>query len=362
VDDEELFLQSIQRILHKHSLTWRMDFVGNVEAALYELHRQSFDVVVTDIKMPGRDGFDLISTMKNDPSIRDIPIIVLTGSNEKYLKSQALKLGATDLLNKPIDSTELIARIQNTLNLKKYEDQIREQNKTLEERVKERTAELEDARLDILWRLAKAGELRDDDTGNHVVRVANYCRILANKMGLPQERVQMIYLTSPLHDIGKIGIPDRILLKRGELSPSQKEIMQRHCELGADILMNPPTMLLSFFERGKDVIYETKSQKNPLLNLAALTALTHHEWWDGSGYPQRLSRQEIPLESRIVAIADVYDALRSTRPYKPAYAPEQTMTIMRAEAKQHFDPQLFSIFEQSCDDFHFIWETGKDEG
>ncbi len=359
VDDEKIFLEGIRRILYKYSQNWNMGFVYSVDEALQELQNGKYDIVITDIKMPGKDGFDLISILKNSPSTRDIPIIVLTGSNENQLKSQALNLGATDLLNKPLDSSELVARIQNTINLKFYEDQIRNQNKILEEKVKERTSELEDARMDILWRLAKAGEHRDDTTGRHVVRVAYYCRILASRLGLSQDCIRLLYMTSPLHDIGKIGIPDRILLNTGELSPPQKVFMRRHCEIGADILTNRPTMLLSYMELENEHIDESKSKKNPLLKQAALIALSHHEWWDGSGYPQQLYGENIPLESRIVAIADVYDALRSKRSYKPAYSPEQTMEIMKTEAENHFDPHIFAVFEQNIDEFHSIWEISQ---
>jgi putative two-component system response regulator len=361
VDDEKSFLQSIQRILHKYSQGWNLGFVNSVDEALQELQNEKYDVVVTDIKMPGKDGFDLISILKNKSTSHDIPIIVLTGSDENQLKTQALNLGATDLLNKPLDPAELIARIQNTLNLKFFEDQIKNQNKILEEKVKERTAELENARMDIIWRLAKAGEHRDDATGSHVVRVANYCRLLAMRLGLTQEDIRLIYLTSPLHDIGKIGIPDRILLKRGELSSSQKVFMQRHCEMGADILTNRPTMLLSFMDWEDDIMTASNSKQNPLIKLAASTALTHHEWWDGSGYPQKLSGEDIPLESRIIAIADVYDALRSVRPYKPAYSPEQTLEVMKSEAVNHFDPHIFTVFEQNVDEFQSIWEKSQND-
>ena len=356
VDDEINFLSSIQRILRISTRYWDEFFASSADEALVEVQTGKIDVVVTDIHMPGKDGFDLIRAMQANPATLDIPIIVLTGSGETHLKSKALTLGATDLLNKPIDSTELFARIQNTLKLKLFQDQIKNQNKILEERVRERTAELEDARLDILWRLAKAGEQRDDDTGNHVVRVANYCRLLAGRLGLAPEHTRLIFLTSPLHDIGKIGIPDRILLKRGRLTMTQKETMNRHSEIGADILLSHPNILTSFLEWDTTGSTTWKPQDNPLLKLAASIASTHHEWWDGSGYPRRLSGESIPLESRIVAIADVYDALRSPRSYKPAFSPERTLKIMRKEAKNHFDPKIFAIFEGVVDDFHMIWE------
>lgn len=361
VDDEILFLEGVQRLLHKYSQKWNLGFVCSVDEALRKLQIEYFDVIVTDIKMPSKDGFELITVLKNEESTKNIPIIVLTGSNESNLKSKALNLGATDLLNKPLDPTDLVARIQNAINLKLYEDQIRDQNKILEERVKERTVELENARLDILWRLAKAGEYRDDDTGNHVVRVANYCRLLARGLGLNNEYIRKIYLTSPLHDIGKIGIPDRILLKRGELSHTQKHFIQRHCEMGADILTNHPTVLLSFIEYENETPVELNYQQNPLLQLAASIALTHHEWWDGSGYPYHLSGEEIPLESRILTIADVYDALRSKRSYKKPYSLQQTLAIMKSEAPMHFDPEIFRIFEKVAVEFDSIWEVVRNK-
>jgi putative two-component system response regulator len=241
------------------------------------------------------------------------------------------------------------------LRLKAYQDEIKAQNVLLDQKVKERTAELEYARLDLIWRLGKAAEYRDTDTGNHVVRVGYCCKVLAEALGMDHKFTERIFLTSPLHDIGKIGIPDNILLKQGKLNSEEWEIMKQHCAIGADILRQDR---VKWATRAiyRDLFKRPASPKsdNPFLKMAETITMTHHERWDGTGYPSGLSENYIPIESRIVAIADVYDALSSKRPYKPRFKDSKVIGIMRENNGCHFDPEVFSHFEKSLGLFRDI--------
>ncbi len=236
VDDEPSVLDAIQRMLHSELESWELCLAADADQALQELHGADFDTVVCDVRMPGTSGLELLEVLRRTDRTRDLPVIMLTGVEEPDLKRQALDLGATDLLNKPADQDELIARIRSALRLKSYQDNLKAQNEILEATVSKRTAELAHSHMDIIWRLGKAAEYRDEDTGNHVARVGCYCRVMAETLGLPRDRVEMIFLASPLHDIGKIGIPDHVLLKPETLTPREWSIMQRHCEIGARIL------------------------------------------------------------------------------------------------------------------------------
>jgi response regulator RpfG family c-di-GMP phosphodiesterase len=334
---------------------WEMYFVPGVKEALEILRTKEIDVVISDISMPVRDGFDLLSTIRNTKDTHDIPFLMLTGLDETGLKRKALDLGATDLLNKPAHREDLIARIKNMLRLKDYQDKIKAQNAFLDLKVKKRTVELEFTRLELIWRLGRAAEYRDTDTGNHVIRVGYYCKVLAEELGMPPGFIESIFLTSPLHDIGKIGIPDRILLKQGKLSSPEWKIMKQHCEIGADILRQD-TIKWTPSATWQDLFSKPVSAKsdNPFLKMAKTITLTHHEHWNGNGYPNGLSGNDIPVESRIVAIADVYDALFSKRPYKTRYKNSKVMEIMRQSNGSQFDAEVFGSFEKVLDLFRDI--------
>lgn len=347
VDDQPQFLDVIRRMLRKQQEVWDIRFALSVDEALEEMDKTSFDVVISDARMPDKDGFQLLRTLREFKKTRDVPVIILTGDGEPTLKRNALDLGATDLLNKPINLEDLLARIRSVLQLKSYQDQLKAQNEILENRVRERTSDLEESRREILWRLAKAGEYRDDDTGEHVARVACYCRAIAQELGMGRDFVDMIFLTSPLHDIGKIGVPDEILLKRGKLTPNERTIVERHSALGADILSEKSMAMAAWlaWQEGSPPSNHARNE-NPLLKMASSIAMTHHERWDGAGYPQGSAGKDIPIESRIVALSDVYDALGSVRPYKPAYPEDKVLAIMQDEAGRHFDPEVFTAFER----------------
>jgi putative two-component system response regulator len=363
VDDEPAILRVFGRILRDQAKMWDMHFALSVDEALEKIVGTKFDAVVSDISMPGKDGFALLSALSASDRTRDIPVIILTGNTENDLKRRALDQGATDLLNKPVDPEDLRARIRSVLRLKSYQDLLKNQNAFLEEKVRERTAELESSRLDIIGRLAKAGEYRDEDTGNHVVRVGFCCRAIAEALAMDDGFIDLISVTSPLHDIGKIGIPDHILLKPGKLTPEERRTMERHCEIGAGILQKEPKGFRLYAQLlGGDLIDAYPKSENPFLKMASSIAMGHHERWDGKGYPRGLRGEEIPLEARIAAVTDVYDALGSKRPYKPAYPEEQVRAIMGGEVGRHFDPYVFAAFQKATDEIRSIRSQFPDDG
>ena len=357
VDDEPNFLNGIRRMLRGERKHWSMEFVNSVDEALERAWDTEFDTIVSDVNMPGKTGLDLLEALRGHELTKTVPIIILTGNAETDLKRQALDLGATDLLNKPVSHEDLVARLRSVLRLKSYQDELRDQNVLLEKRVRERTADLELARRDIIWRLAKAGEFRDEETGNHVIRVACCCRVLATAMRLPEDEIQMIFLTSPLHDVGKIGIPDRVLLKPGALDDSERLIIQQHCEIGKSIVLAQPKGMAAFMNDAENGIdRKLAPEEDALREMAAIIIMTHHEKWDGTGYPNGLQGNAIPLPGQICAVADVYDALRSERPYKMPYGVEEAMEHMRSQRGTHFGPKILDIFETVVSKFEEIRE------
>ena len=362
VDDEPAILNSLRRILHRKRDMWDMTFLDCPQAALAELLRTDFDAVVTDVQMPGMDGLQLLRRLRQTERTRDVPVVVLTGLADRGLKRKALDLGATDLLNKPVEAEDLVARLRSVLHLKACQDELKCQNELLEQQVRERTRQLEASRLDIIWRLGKAAEFRDEDTGNHILRVGYFSRAIAETLGLDRNLVDRLFLAAPLHDIGKLGVPDSILLKPGRLTEDEWHIMRQHCEIGAAILQQHSNMGRAFEERGgQEFNTVCESPENPILEMAATVALTHHEKWNGDGYPQGLAEEEIPLEGRIVAISDVYDALTSERPYKPAFSEEKALAIIRKGVGQHFDPEVYAAFDLSIERILAIRNEFSDE-
>jgi putative two-component system response regulator len=345
VDDEPSVLDALRRALHRHRRDWELHFAQSADEALALVHSTRVDVVVTDVTMPGRDGLSLLSALRAECPT-EIPVIILTGLDDIDLKRRALELGAIDLLNKPIVPEDLVARLHSVLRLKEYQDQLRDSNELLERKVRQRTSELERSRIEIIWRLAKAGEYRDEQTGNHVVRVGACSRALADQLGMSRDFVDTIFLTSPLHDIGKIGVSDTILHKNGPLSGTERRLMQRHCEIGYELLQHEPAGLADLLKLCSASRPHKHAAPNPLLQQAATIALTHHEQWGGGGYPRALRGEQIPLEGRLVAVADVYDALSHARPYKRAFTEEEVFAVMKEEAPWHFDPEAFAAFEK----------------
>jgi len=286
------------------------------------------DLVLTDYKMPVMDGAEFTQWLRKIPACADIPVIVITGVNEKRVRYRALAAGATDFLTKPIDHHECRARCRNLLTLRRQQKIIKERARWLERQVNEAIHEVRDREKETLLRLARAGEYRDEGTGNHVVRMAKYSRVVAEQLGLDDDSCDVIEKAAPMHDIGKIGIPDRILLMPGKLDAQDWEVMKTHVTIGYEILRDSPS---------------------EYLRAGALIALRHHERFDGSGYPDGLAGEDIPLLARIVAVADVYDALLSERPYKPAWSMQQAIDYLTAQKGRHFDPSCVEAFVAKLD-------------
>ncbi|MCL2636597.1 MAG: two-component system response regulator [Betaproteobacteria bacterium] len=291
------------------------------------------DLILLDIMMPGLSGLEICRRLKANPDRRHIPIIFVTAMSSIGDEERGLAVGAVDYITKPISPPIVKARVRTHLAL--YN-----QTRELERMVYQRTTELLSTRQQIIRRLGRAAEFKDNETGNHVLRMSYYVRLIAEAHGLGQEVTDIIANTAPMHDIGKIGIPDAILLKPGPLNPEEKRIMRQHPLMGAEII-------------GK--------HDNELLETARVIALNHHEKWDGSGYPRGLKGSEIPLEGRIVAIADVFDALVSVRPYKPAFPLDKALRIFEHENGRHFDPQLLQAFHKVLPDILRIRDIYADE-
>ncbi len=363
VDDESHLLDSLRRAFRPMRSEWEMHFAGGVDQALVLLDEHDFDAVVTDIQMPVRSGFDLVAAIRSRESTRDLPVTILTGMVDEGVKRKALDRGAVDLVRKPFDTDELMARVRNMLRLKESQDELKTQRALLEQRVAERTAALEHARLELIWRLGKAGEFRDSETGMHVVRVGYYSLELARAMGLDPTFCQEVFLTSPLHDIGKIGIPDAILRKQDRLTPEEWVVMKTHTTIGAEILSHQVLEPGSLEALGlpTEGACAPPAAGSALVEMGANIARCHHERWDGSGYPEGLAGAHIPLEARIASFADVFDALSSERRYKPRFQEDVVEKLLREGVGSHFDPAVFAAFEHCRDAFKEIAVRFVDE-
>ena len=347
IDDEEFLLDGLEASLRDQRHRWEMLFARGGRAGLRLLEAGGVDTVVMDVMMPGMDGFAVLERIRALEHGRDVPVVMLTGISDTAIKRKALAAGADDLLSKPISREDLIARIESMLRIKSYQDLLRSKNEELDRKVQQRTRQLERSQMDIIWRLAKAAEFRDDDTGHHVMRVAHFSGVLAEAVGVEAGLAERIFLTSPLHDVGKIGIPDDILLKPSSLSTLEMDIMRRHCAIGAEILEPAlPRVAGHPTPTPKNLGDSTGSLRvaNPLLVTAATIALSHHERWEGRGYPRGLIGADIPIEGRIVAVADVFDALTSRRPYKAAMPEDEAVAIIADGRGAHFDPQVVDAF------------------
>jgi len=276
------------------------------------------DLILLDIMMPGMDGYEVIVKLKENPATSNIPVIFVTAKSDVIDEERGFFLGAVDYITKPISPSIVLARVSAQLAL--YN-----QNRELERKVKERTKELNRTRLEIIRRLGRAAEFKDNETGLHVIRMSFYSRAMAESLNDNEEWVETLFNAAPMHDIGKIGIPDRVLLKPGKLDKEEWNIMMKHAEFGGEIL-------------GDD--------ESSILTMAKEIAINHHEKWDGSGYPRGIKGEEIPLSARIVAIADVFDALTSERPYKKAWTVDDAVGLIESESGKHFDPSLVAVFKE----------------
>ena len=298
------------------------------------------DLVLVDYMMPDLDGIEFIRRLRGTPGRENIPILMITANDEVKVRYDALTAGANDFLTKPVDRTEFIARSRNMLALRVSQKHLEDKASWLAEEVQKATAELVNRERETILRLSRAAEFRDPETGVHIQRMARYSCLIAAKMGLSPSDQELILNAAPMHDVGKVGIPDHILLKPGKLDQDEFEIMKTHTTMGGRIL---------------------GGSSSKLLETAAQIALTHHEKFDGSGYPNGLIGEEIPLLGRIVAVADVFDALTSARPYKPAWSHERAVDLLREGAGSHFDPACVEVFLDNLDAVQEIQSRFKDE-
>lgn len=333
VDDQPANLTFLRHVLEPEGYGELITMTDSVEA-LARIEEVDPDVVVVDLWMPRLDGFDFIAGVQDLlPTGSYLPILVATGDHTPEARRRALSVGARDFLTKPLSPAEVRLRVRNLLETRFLHEQLLQHNATLEHRVAERTHELEEARLEMLYRLARAAEFRDDESGQHTLRVGRLAGRIAQVLGLPAEEHELIARAAPLHDIGKIGIPDAILLKRDRLDANERQVIETHTIIGADIL---------------------SGSRYALLQRAEEIAISHHERWDGKGYPHRLAKDAIPIAGRIVAVADVFDALTHDRPYKRAWTFRDTLTEIEDNTGTQFDPAVVEALLRVAPEAHML--------
>ena len=350
VDDEELNVRIVRKYLTDAGYT---NFVTTSDSteAIDLIRKERPDLILLDVMMPEVSGIDILHLMHLDDRLHHIPVVVLSAATDRDVKHICLELGVSDFLSKPIDPIELLPRVRNTLQNKQYRDQLAVHAEKLEDQVRQRTAELAASREEIVHCLARAAEYRDDDTGHHVMRVGKYVGVIAREMNFNESRVEVLELAAQLHDIGKIGIPDAVLHKPGKHDEEERVTINTHCAIGKQIIQ-PLTphewaILKSHTRLGSNLLHVSSS---PLLMLASRIAQTHHERYDGTGYPLGLKGEDIPIEGRMTAVADVYDALSTKRVYKPAFPREKCFEIMTEGRGTHFDPVILDAFFRRADE------------
>ncbi|MDM7455880.1 MAG: response regulator [Tepidimonas sp.] len=318
VDDEPANLQLLRRVLQDE---YRLFFARSGPEAIERAREVQPRLIVLDVMMPGMSGLDVIRALKADPTTRDIPVLFCTALGAAEDETAGLSLGAVDYVTKPISAPVLRARIRTHLALVQRE-------------------EVERTRLEVIRRLGRAAEFKDNETGRHVIRMSHYSRLIAEALGAPARFCDTLLAAAPMHDVGKIGVPDAILLKPGKLDANEWSVMRRHPQMGADIIGDDPS---------------------PLLRMARIIALQHHEKWDGSGYPHGLAHEAIAPEARIVAVADVFDALTSARPYKPAWPRERALALLQEQSGLHFWPDAVHALMRRLDDIWQVHMQWRDE-
>jgi putative two-component system response regulator len=335
VEDNRINLSVFEKLLARLP-ECRVQGFDDPGKALAECARTEFDLVLIDYMMPGIDGVSFIRRLRAEARYAHVPIVMITAEADPGLKLEAIRAGATDFLNKPVDPNELRVRATNLLSLRKAQLVLADRARWLAEEVEKATSRLLAQEEEIIWRLARAIEFRDGGTGEHIFRVAAISKVLAETLGLEPARVRNIYLAAPLHDVGKIGISDAILNKPGRLTDDEMRVMRGHVNIGAAILADA---------------------SSDLLRVAAVIAQTHHERWDGTGYPNRLAGEAIPIEGRIAALADAFDALCTARPYKEAWSLAAARAEIRACSGTHLDPACVAAFERAWNRIVAIMEA-----
>lgn len=338
VDDSPKNIQVVAHLLADQA--YDISYATSGLRALDMLQENRFDLVLLDVMMPGMSGYDVCRQIKRENMSGDIPVIFLTAKTDEQSLLDAFEAGGQDYVTKPFTATELLARIKTHLKLKAYEDsqQAVIDNATAE--LSSLNREIIETQKEVIFTMGSIGETRSKETGLHVKRVAEYSRLLALLSGLDDYEADMIAMASPMHDIGKVGIPDAILHKKGRLTADEFEIMKTHVTIGHEML---------------------KHSQRPIMQTAAIIALQHHEKWDGSGYPAAAEKEDIHIYGRITALADVFDALGSKRCYKEAWSDEDILTQIRKDSGRHFDPTLVDLFFNNLDAFYQIRETYRDQ-
>jgi len=345
VDDQP---QNIE-LLEAYLIPQGYDIITAVNGAeaLEKISENQIDLILLDVMMSGMDGLEVTRRIRQDPTYRLLPIILVTALRDTEDRVKGIEAGGDDFISKPVDKIELLARVRSLLKVKAYNDLMSNYRKELEFEVNKRTEELKHAferikaaSLETIYRLSMAAEYKDEDTGGHINRMSRYAAAVARRMDLDENTIETILYASPMHDLGKIGIPDLILMKPAKLDPAEWEIMKQHTVIGAKIL---------------------SSSDAEFIKLGETLALSHHEKWDGSGYPNGLKGTEIPLSGRITAIADVFDALTSKRPYKEPFSVERSLSIIKEGKGSHFDPEVVDAFFAIQEEILIIKQQYSDE-
>lgn len=333
-DDELMNRKVASKILNKEG--FNVLEAQNGKEAIEILNANKIDLILMDLMMPVMDGYEAIGIIKNDENLSTIPLIIISALSDKEAINKGLKLGANEYLTKPYDIIEFGLRVKNAIKLGAYQNMLKDHKKILEQEVSKKTKELQEAlaevqksERDIISILGKTAEYRDNETSAHTLRVGEMAALIAKKFEWSDDNVELMRLAAPMHDMGKVGISDNILLKPGKLDDEEFEIMKQHSHIGYSILSQKET---------------------PLLKLASEIAYTHHEKYNGKGYPNALSGEEIPISGAIVAVVDVFDALLSERPYKKAFTLDKTLEIIKNDSGSHFHPKVVELFMQSLDE------------
>lgn len=339
VDDAQINLTLFSALLQKMEDVTPIAFLSPGDALAWCADHDP-DLVLLDYMMPDIDGITFLKKFRRLNGKENIPVIMVTAVTEKDVRHQGLEASANDFLNKPVDKIEFQARVKNMLALRRAQVQLQNRAEWLAEEVRKATQELVASEHELIFRLSKAAEYRDPETGAHILRMSNYSKLIAKNLGLPETEQDLLLTAAPMHDIGKIGIPDQILLKPGRLDEQELNIMRKHAEYGAALLQNSTTLLTQ---------------------TAEIVAASHHEKYDGSGYPKGLKGDEIPLYGRIVAVADVFDALTSVRPYKKAWSIAEAKQYVIDHSGTHFDPKCVAAFLDDWDEVLAINARFQDE-
>lgn len=340
VDDTPLNLTLMSKLVDRLGTARAAAFDQPTAALAWCLDNEP-DLVIVDYMMPGMDGLAFIRAMRASRDRDDLPILMVTASHERTVRYEALDCGASDFLTKPIDGREFEVRVRNMLKLREAHLASRRRAEELASEVRKATAEIVDRERETITRLSRAAEFRDPETGAHIQRMSHYSALIARQLGQPRDFIDALMMAAPMHDVGKIGIPDTILLKPGRLTAEEFAVMKQHPQIGYDIL---------------------KGSSSAILRLGASIALTHHEKFDGSGYPRGVAGKDIPLEGRIVAVADVFDALTSERPYKPAWPLSRAIALLREGRGSHFDGDCVDALLHAWDEVLEIRSRCRDDG